>query len=212
MLCTRWVTVLVGLIAQTELTTGVSARGHLRNHRAHRVLKQSSHNNPSVNSTSRLSGSSALPSKASNGNSTQFSTTFANSTSGTTTCTNIRVRREWRKFSRQEKIDYITSVKCLTTKPSKLLTHGGYRRYDDFQYVHSRMRDKIHWVASFLACKEFFLLSFHPFAKQSQTFLLFFFSPQGIGTLCFSGRKPSRMNVVTKVISLVGIGLWIQRM
>ncbi|KAI8460050.1 hypothetical protein BY996DRAFT_4535500, partial [Phakopsora pachyrhizi] len=72
-------------------------------------------------------------------------------------CPSLRVRKEWRKFSRQEQINYIQSVKCLAKLPSKLLPGGNYRRYDDFQNVHSRMRNKIHWIASFLPWHRHFL-------------------------------------------------------
>lgn len=65
-------------------------------------------------------------------------------------CTNMIVRREWRSLSRDEQTNYINAVKCLAKLPSKLLPGGDYRRYDDFENVHSRMRTRIHWLAIFL--------------------------------------------------------------
>jgi len=60
-------------------------------------------------------------------------------------------------MSRQEQTDYTTAVKCLIVKPSKLMPGGAYRRYDDFENVHSRMRNKIHWIASFLPWHRHFM-------------------------------------------------------
>ncbi|PLW29370.1 hypothetical protein PCANC_23976 [Puccinia coronata f. sp. avenae] len=75
-------------------------------------------------------------------------------------CTEIRVRREWRKFSVDEQTAYISAVKCLAGLPSKLLPGGDYRRYDDFENVHSRMRSKIHWIASFLPWHHNFMFDY----------------------------------------------------
>lgn len=70
------------------------------------------------------------------------------------------VRREWRSLNRQEQTDYISAVKCLANQPSKLLPGGNYRRYDDFENVHSRMRNKIHWIAEFLPWHRNFMFQY----------------------------------------------------
>lgn len=82
------------------------------------------------------------------------------SRANTAGCTEIRVRREWRKFSVDEQTAYINAVKCLAGLPSKLLPGGDYRRYDDFENVHSRMRSKIHWIASFLPWHRNFMFDY----------------------------------------------------
>ncbi|KNZ44064.1 hypothetical protein VP01_953g12 [Puccinia sorghi] len=80
---------------------------------------------------------------------------------GTTAgCQIIRVRREWRKFSVKEQTEYIRAVKCLAGLPSKVLPADEYRRYDDFENVHSRMRHKIHWIASFLPWHRHYMFTY----------------------------------------------------
>lgn len=52
-------------------------------------------------------------------------------------CTNPDQRREWRSLSTAEQEEYISAVKCLSTKPSRLnLTTT---LYDDFPYVHNEL-------------------------------------------------------------------------
>jgi hypothetical protein len=52
-------------------------------------------------------------------------------------CKNPTTRKEWRSLSGDEKNEYISAVRCLLTKPSKVRTTGVL--YDDFPYVHSRI-------------------------------------------------------------------------
>jgi hypothetical protein len=49
-------------------------------------------------------------------------------------CQQPSTRREWRTLNEIEKTDYLTAVKCLATKPSKLQNKGTL--YDDFPWVH----------------------------------------------------------------------------
>ncbi|MBW0483416.1 hypothetical protein O181_023131 [Austropuccinia psidii MF-1] len=81
-------------------------------------------------------------------------------------CSSIRQRREWRSLSRDEQANYINAVKCLASSPSKLMPGGGYHRYDDFQNVHSRMRTRIHWMASFLPWHRQFVYAFEKALQQ----------------------------------------------
>ncbi|KAA1073331.1 hypothetical protein PGT21_008706 [Puccinia graminis f. sp. tritici] len=109
--------------------------------------------NSSSQASSLNTSASSLSTSASSLNTStpvKSSTTVPRSNSSTGGCSTVRVRREWRKFSHQEQADYINAVKCLADLPSKLLPGGDYRRYDDFENVHSRMRNKIHWIAAFL--------------------------------------------------------------
>lgn len=68
------------------------------------------------------------------------------------TCESIRVRKEWRTLSYDEKANYIKSVKCLARLPSKLLGHS-YRRWDDFESVHCNIRKRVHGRPLFLPCQ-----------------------------------------------------------
>jgi len=50
------------------------------------------------------------------------------------TCQRPTVRREWRVLSESEQSEFVTAVKCLATKPSKLRNTGSL--YDDFAWIH----------------------------------------------------------------------------
>ncbi|KAF8053885.1 hypothetical protein FPV67DRAFT_1443039 [Lyophyllum atratum] len=66
-------------------------------------------------------------------------------------CKNPIVRKEWRQLSTSEKKRYISAVQCLGAKPAitTSIIQGAQSRYDDFQGVHSRQTDNIHWVGHF---------------------------------------------------------------
>ncbi|KAK0620103.1 monooxygenase [Immersiella caudata] len=63
-------------------------------------------------------------------------------------CTNPKVRKEWSKATAAERSSYISAVKCLTTKPSKL--GKNHRLFDDFVYLHFTVFQHVHGVAAFL--------------------------------------------------------------
>ncbi|KAI9625827.1 hypothetical protein H4Q26_016075 [Puccinia striiformis f. sp. tritici PST-130] len=67
-------------------------------------------------------------------------------------------RKEWRALSHAEKADYIKSVKCLARLPSKLLGPS-YRRWDDFQYVHSESRKRIHILGLVIRLPEYYSIT-----------------------------------------------------
>lgn len=52
-------------------------------------------------------------------------------------CTSPGQRREWRSLSTAEQEEYISAVKCLATKPSRLNLTSTL--YDDFPYVHNEL-------------------------------------------------------------------------
>lgn len=60
--------------------------------------------------------------------------------SNTTTCTKPAIRREWRSLSIAERDEYIDSVFCLRSKPSKL--NANQTRYDDFAFIHHQFNDE----------------------------------------------------------------------
>ena len=44
------------------------------------------------------------------------------------------MRREWRSFTSDEKMEYVAAVKCLATIPSSIGLNGTL--YDDFSWLH----------------------------------------------------------------------------
>ncbi|KAJ5982239.1 hypothetical protein N7451_012339 [Penicillium sp. IBT 35674x] len=79
------------------------------------------------------------------------------------TSQNLRVRRDWRAFSRKEKILYIKSVLCLQRLPSRTpskLAPGAKTRYDGFMATHINQTLGIHYTCSFLAWHRYFIYNF----------------------------------------------------
>nr|XP_036582174.1 uncharacterized protein CTRU02_07740 [Colletotrichum truncatum]KAF6790834.1 hypothetical protein CTRU02_07740 [Colletotrichum truncatum] len=69
--------------------------------------------------------------------------------------TQLPQRIEWRSLSDAGKADYITAVKCLDSKPSKIGLETS--RYNDFPYVHAQLNIQIHFVAQFLPWHRYFV-------------------------------------------------------
>ncbi|KAK3381237.1 hypothetical protein B0H63DRAFT_197989 [Podospora didyma] len=91
----------------------------------------------------------------------------SNTTSSTKrdVCTlfNLKIRREWGAFSKNEKLDYINAVKCLQSKPAKTpatVAPGAKTRYDDFVAVHVQQTMEIHYTGSFLSWHRYFIWTF----------------------------------------------------
>lgn len=62
---------------------------------------------------------------------------------------NMRIRRDWRSFTRKEKKAYINSVLCLQDLPSQTpneLAPGTKSRYDDFVATHINQTLIIHYT------------------------------------------------------------------
>ena len=63
------------------------------------------------------------------------------------TCKNPIVRKEWRSLNALEKLSFIAAVMCMQLIPSK--TGGTYKgaksRYDDYQALHIKQTDYIHF-------------------------------------------------------------------
>ncbi|KJX99738.1 tyrosinase tyrosinase: common central domain protein [Zymoseptoria brevis] len=63
-------------------------------------------------------------------------------------CQSIAIRREWRALTADERDDFVRSVKCLSTVPSRWMHNGTV--YDDFAYLHGSIGKWCHHSASFL--------------------------------------------------------------
>ncbi len=77
-------------------------------------------------------------------------------------CSSIKVHREWRELNKQEQTNYLSAIKCLRDKPSKLkgtlpqeVVFVPISRWDDFTYVHldaqHRNPEFLPWHRVFLA-------------------------------------------------------------
>ncbi|XP_014561310.1 hypothetical protein COCVIDRAFT_86748 [Bipolaris victoriae FI3] len=81
------------------------------------------------------------------------------------TCTKdkLRIRREWGDLSAGAKLRYISAVKCLMKKPSKLDPvdyPGAKSRYDDFIVVHMKQTPFIHGTGNFLTWHRYYMAMF----------------------------------------------------
>ncbi|PYI34945.1 Di-copper centre-containing protein [Aspergillus indologenus CBS 114.80] len=79
-------------------------------------------------------------------------------------CQYPSVRREWRSLSTGEQQAYITAVKCLMDRPSKLRTNGTL--YDDFPWIHTTSGSFSHHAAAFLSWHRYFIHVFEQTLKQ----------------------------------------------
>ncbi|OGM44332.1 tyrosinase [Aspergillus bombycis] len=82
---------------------------------------------------------------------------------GGCTLQNLRIRRDWRTFSKTQKKDYINSVLCLQKLPSRTPAHlapGARTRYDDFVATHINQTQIIHYTGTFLAWHRYFIYEF----------------------------------------------------
>ncbi|EAU89028.1 hypothetical protein CC1G_09997 [Coprinopsis cinerea okayama7 len=72
-------------------------------------------------------------------------------------CANVRVRKEWRDLTVDERIDYTRAVKCLMETPSTATREGVVSRFDEFQACHIDLTNQVHQVGHFLAWHRHFL-------------------------------------------------------
>ncbi|KAJ5094206.1 hypothetical protein N7456_010067 [Penicillium angulare] len=72
----------------------------------------------------------------------------------------LRIRRNWRAFSVEERKAYIDSVLCLQSLPSRTpyeLAKGSKARYDDFVATHINQSTIIHRSGLFVAWNRYFI-------------------------------------------------------
>ncbi|KAJ5150777.1 Tyrosinase [Penicillium coprophilum] len=75
----------------------------------------------------------------------------------------LRVRRDWRTFSKTQKTSYINSILCLQKLPSLTpseLAPGARSRYDDFVATHINQTTTIHYTGTFLAWHRYYIWNF----------------------------------------------------
>ncbi|KAI1649086.1 uncharacterized protein F4817DRAFT_41369 [Daldinia loculata] len=77
-------------------------------------------------------------------------------------CETSYVRNEWRTLSQDQRLDFISAVRCLQSKSGETSsTFAGVKsRYDDFVALHISQADYIHWVGHFLPWHRYFLWLF----------------------------------------------------
>ncbi|KAK7434078.1 hypothetical protein VKT23_020404 [Stygiomarasmius scandens] len=81
-----------------------------------------------------------------------------------TVCKQLYERREWRTLSTEEKVAYISAVKCLTSLHHERLSYtasgslmtGSHSIYDDFALTHDMLEDFAHENAYFLPWHRYF--------------------------------------------------------
>ncbi|KAF4833141.1 N-acetyl-6-hydroxytryptophan oxidase ivoB [Colletotrichum siamense] len=85
----------------------------------------------------------------------------SNST-GPACCRNPLIRHEWRQLSLEQRLDYIGAVKCLMSLPSEgnELWPGARSRYNDFQGLHIRVTEQVHFNGPFLPWHRWLLYLF----------------------------------------------------
>lgn len=93
----------------------------------------------------------------------QISTDSDSENRGECTPENVRVRRDWRDFSSEQRKSYIDSVLCLQKLPSQTpsdLAPGARSRYDDFVATHINQTQTIHFTGTFLAWHRYYIWNF----------------------------------------------------
>lgn len=93
----------------------------------------------------------------------QISTDSDLENGGECTPENMRVRRDWRDFSPEQRKSYIQSVLCLQKLPSQTpsdLAPGARSRYDDFVATHINQTQTIHFTGTFLAWHRYYIWNF----------------------------------------------------
>ncbi|KAJ5968633.1 hypothetical protein N7501_004881 [Penicillium viridicatum] len=75
----------------------------------------------------------------------------------------LRIRRDWRTFSSNQKKSYIQSILCLQELPSLTPSDkapGTRSRYDDFVATHINQTMGIHYTGTFLAWHRYYIWNF----------------------------------------------------
>ncbi|KAK1570066.1 uncharacterized protein LY79DRAFT_642954 [Colletotrichum navitas] len=89
---------------------------------------------------------------------------YEDATSKPNRCIDPSFRSEWRTLSRQEKLDYIEAVKCLTRMTSVLTGNGTI--HDDFAFVHNKHGHSAHGKAPFLPWHRRFIFIYEKYLQD----------------------------------------------
>ncbi|KAF2162476.1 hypothetical protein M409DRAFT_27101 [Zasmidium cellare ATCC 36951] len=81
------------------------------------------------------------------------------------TCSQPRVRREWRSLSEQQQLDYLKAVQCLARTPSGI--HPNASLHDDFPWVHRNIGYIAHEAALFLPWHRYFVHIYETALQES---------------------------------------------
>ncbi|KAK3684111.1 hypothetical protein B0T22DRAFT_469620 [Podospora appendiculata] len=84
------------------------------------------------------------------------------STPEAATCSNPIVRKEWRTLNPLEKLSFIAAVMCMQIVPARTgsVYAGAKARYDDYQALHIRMTDYVHFNGIFIPWHRYMLHMF----------------------------------------------------
>ncbi|KAL2120474.1 hypothetical protein VTJ04DRAFT_4501 [Mycothermus thermophilus] len=83
--------------------------------------------------------------------------------------TNVKVRRNWKTLTNEEKKAYTSAINCIHSKPSRYdpaVVPGALNRYDDFVAVHVIQTRFIHATANFLHWHRYFIWLFEEALKE----------------------------------------------
>ncbi|KAL1842225.1 hypothetical protein VTJ49DRAFT_5837 [Mycothermus thermophilus] len=83
--------------------------------------------------------------------------------------TKVKVRRNWKTLSNEDKKKYTSAINCLHSKPSRYdpaVVPGALNRYDDFVAVHIIQTRTIHATANFLHWHRYFIWLFEEALKE----------------------------------------------
>ncbi|KAH8147820.1 uncharacterized protein LAJ45_08286 [Morchella importuna] len=83
-------------------------------------------------------------------------------------CSSPIVRKEWRALTAKQQQKYLSAVKCLQNIPAKTCAAvpGAISRFDDFQGVHIRQTDFIHFVGHFQAWHRYYLATYEKSLRE----------------------------------------------
>ncbi|TFK23844.1 Di-copper centre-containing protein [Coprinopsis marcescibilis] len=87
-------------------------------------------------------------------------------------CSHVRIRREWRTLSPLQKISFIHSVQCLQTRPAMNPSHPAVVTiWDELQYIHVRFAHSTHIVGQFLPWHRQYVKTFENLLRESCLYL-----------------------------------------
>ena len=102
-------------------------------------------------------------------------------------CSSPGIRHEWRSLSRSQQEAYITAVKCLKRKPSRL--NLNQTLYDDFPYIHASIGEYCKFHETSIQCSS---------RTESRKLITLPRSSCGTGTSCTYMKRRCKKTVGTR--------------